>query len=270
MKKILFLFYLLISCLAQNVVDVSLIDSYIKPEQPQKLILFFYTSESVKSKILINDKYDLVISDSLKDEHKFEYEISNMTLTDNILSCKIYLAFNEKEYFMADSFQVKTNYEIKGLEDNSYNLFKMCCLGGTVFGMPNPSLVIMNGKNYLSLSKEIALFTFYSNSYKYPAGYVALGYTFIDKSELKHLMRVGYKHIIDLPIIEYISLGFNFFTDFKGHYGVGGEVALGLFKISNQFTIYGQYRYNYLIKNSKSHFHEISIGLYSSFFSINF
>lgn len=269
MKKILLLSFLFISCFAQNIVDISLIDAYVKPEQPQKLIIFFYSSDSVKSKIVINEKYDLVVSDSLKDEHKFEYEIENMNLKDNILRCKIYLSYENNEYFFADSFQVKTNYEIKGLEDESYSLFKMCCLGGTVFGMPNPSLVIRNGKEHLSLSKEIALFTFYSNSYKYPAGYVALGYTFIDKSNIKHLLRIGYKHIFDLPVIEYISPGLGIFTDFKGNYGATGDIALGLLKISNNFTFYGQYRFNYII-NEKTHFHEISIGLYSSFFSINF
>lgn len=270
MKKAFVFLLFLIKFFAQETTGVTLIDSYITPEAPPRLVLFFYSSDSVFSKVKLDGSNEINISEKKTDEHKIEYNISSLTFTNNLIKGIILISKDNKDFYTADSFEIELNYEMKETKEKSYSLFTMCCLGGTVFGMPYPAFVIRDGKNYFSLNKEIAVVTFNSNSYrKFPLGYINVDYTFIDKSEIKHIFRTGYKHIIQTPVLEYLSPGLNFFTDFKGRNGISADLSVGLFDISSVFTLYTRYRYNCILNNSKETFHEISIGLYSGFFSIN-
>src|SRR3989339_701783 len=116
------------------------------------------------------------------------------------------------------------------MEDES-NFLLLCLFGGTVFLIPNPVLVITEDENFL---------------------------------------RLGYKRIIETPGIQYISPGLNGFTNFNGFNGISPELSIGWFKIFNTFSVYTRYRFNFKPGESESNFHEISLGLYSSFFSFYF
>ena len=83
-------------------------------------------------------------------------------------------------------------------------------------------------------------------------------------------MRIGYKQIYQIPVLEYVSPGMDVFTNFLGYNGVSAGISVGWFKISNVFTVFTKYRYNFKPGEEKDDFHEISMGLYSDFFSINF
>ncbi|MBZ0199112.1 MAG: hypothetical protein K8H86_04535, partial [Ignavibacteriaceae bacterium] len=105
---------------------------------------------------------------------------------------------------------------------------------------------------------------------KYPMGYFSAEYSYIINAPVRNFLRVGYKHIIEIPVFEYIAPGLNGFTNFKGFNGISPEVSLGLFRAFNAFTVYTRYRFNAMPGQKGSEFHEFSIGLYTNFFSLNF
>ena len=127
----------------------------------------------------------------------------------------------------------------------------------------------MNGDSHFSLVKEMPLLTFFSSGYNYPSTYISLEYAHVFDAPIKNFLRLGYKKIIQLPVIEYMSPGVNLFTDFLGLNGISPEISIGWFKVYNVFTVYSKYRYNYKPGGSNADFQEITVGLYSNFFSIN-
>jgi hypothetical protein len=133
--------------------------------------------------------------------------------------------------------------------------------------VPAPVYVKAKDKDYFSLTKEIPMFFIRSRGYQYPTGYFSAEYSHIFNAQVKNYFRLGYKHIIEIPWIEYISPGFNGFTNFKGFNGISPEVSLGLFRIANTFTFYTRYRFNAKPSEAGSEFHEFNIGLYSGFFA---
>jgi hypothetical protein len=150
------------------------------------------------------------------------------------------------------------------------NLLLLCLFGATVFVVPSPTYVIEKSEDYFSLTKEIPLISIRGTGYKYPTGYFSAEYSYIFNAPVKNFLRIGYKHLIEIPGIEYLSPGINGFTNFNGFNGISPEVSLGLFKIVNTFTVYARYRFNFKPSDKGSEFHEFSIGLYSSFFSLYF
>jgi len=56
--------------------------------------------------------------------------------------------------------------------------------------------------------------------------------------------------------------------DFNTNQGISPELSVGLFTIKDTFTFYARYRYNLKLHTEGTNFHEITIGLYSGFFSL--
>ena len=272
MLKILSVFILFLGFSFSQTIDeieVFLIDSYVTTKVRPKFKLSFYTSENCKSKILLDGKYEIVISDTLTDEHKKEIDITQYKLSGNPVYYEVLVALEEK-YVVADKIELALNFDMKEVQQMDYSLFKMCCIGGAVFGMPYPTYVKFDGKEYFGVTKEFALLSISGNDFNYPNGYIAAEYAHIFKSDkFKNVLRLGYKHIFVTPIVEYISPGVSGFTDFAGRSGISTEISVGVWKISNVFTLYGRYRYSFQPINDGLKYQELTIGLYSSFFSIN-
>ena len=83
----------------------------------------------------------------------------------------------------------------------------------------------------------------------------------------KNYLRAGYKQLYEIPYVEYLSPGVSLYTNFLGNNGIGLETSIGLFTIVDTFTLYTRYRFNIKMGDTPGNFHEISLGLYSSFFS---
>jgi hypothetical protein len=275
MKKlfVLFLFLMGLHCtlIAQTDsvgIEITIIDSYITPELPHTFVLSFFTSDSCTSTLKLGGKYTYKVSEKPTDSHKIEVDLSNLKFDSLLIHYTITVTGKNKKESL-QSFETILSDESLLVKNRDLNLFNICCLGGTIFGLPSPTYVIMNGKSYFALSKEIPLFSFYSGGYNYPSSYIGIEYKYIPKFEAKHQLGLGYKLVFQLPVIEYITPGVNYFTNFLGNYGLSFETSIGLFRFYNVFTFYTRYRYNQFIGDEKSHFHEISIGLYSNFFSLN-
>jgi hypothetical protein len=272
-KLILFILFLTVNGFAQNdfaeddSIEVYVIDSFIPPDNPDVFNLSFFTSESAKSKVIFDEEFEFDISQELSEEHRIQVDLTKIDFSTQTVSYVIFVEDSLGVTNRSEEYEFELQEDIQ-MEGES-NFLLLCLFGGTVFLVPHPVFVITEEKNYFSLTKEIALVTF-RGSFRYPAGYIAAEYSHIFNAPYKNFLRLGYKHIIETPAIEYISPGLNGFTNFNGFNGISPELSVGWVTIFNTFTVYTRYRYNFKPGESGNNFHEISLGLYSSFFSFYF
>src|SRR3989339_2104269 len=230
-------------------VEIFIIDSYITPETPNKFILSFFTSDSTTSKLIIMDKKIFDVSKKLSENHKIEIELSQLNL-DSAMFKYVVVAYDRKgNETRSEVYQVEIPQGLVISEEQDIGIFRIC-LGGIVFAIPSPTYLWMNNEHHWSITKEIPLFSFYSVGYNYPVGYLGVEYSYVFESDRKNFLRVGYKQIIQVPEIKYISPGLNYFTDFNGYNGLSAELSIGLFQIQNIFTFYTRYRYNFQLQNN--------------------
>jgi hypothetical protein len=251
----------------EDSIEVYVIDSFIPPDNPTVFNLSFFSSEPAKSKVVFNEDIEFEISNELSEEHRIQIDLTKADFKTETVSYIIFVEDSLGKINQSDKYEFELQEEVQ-MEGES-NFLLLCLFGGTVFLLPNPVLVITEEESYFSLTKEIALLTF-RGSYRYPAGYIAAEYSHIFGAPQKNILRLGYKHFIVTPGIEYISPGLNGFTNFQGFNGISPEVSIGWFKIFNTFTVHTRYRFNFKPGASGSNFHEVSLGLYSSFFSLYF
>lgn len=268
-----FVFILSIKIFAQadstsSSVEIFVIDSYITQEVPNKFVLSFSTSDSCKSKLNVMNRNLFDVSKSFTDNHKIEIELSKLRTDSSLIKYEIFVYSRDGKETKSDQYEVEIPKNIIPSPELNSGLFKIC-LGGIVFAIPSPAYVINNGEYHWGISKEIPLLSFYSVGYNYPEGYIAAEYSHIFGGDRQNFLRFGYKQIIQINEIKYVSPGLNFFTDLQGYNGLSAEFSVGLFQIQNIFTVYTRYRYNFQLKSGGTDFHEFSFGLYSNFFSLN-
>ncbi len=248
--------------------EIYLIDSYVTPEKPNTFVLTFFTSVPTKSSVLIDRKYDYKISETLSEEHKLKLDISGLKFDKEIVTYIINVEDSSGRKSISERYEFNQPHEIK-VESES-NFLMLCLFGGAVFALPSPVFVKAKTENYFSLTKEFNLITLRGKGLKYPMGYFSAEYSYIINAPVRNFFRIGYKHIIEIPWFEYLAPGVNGFTNFKGFNGISPEVSVGLFRAFNAFTVYTRYRFNAKPGEKGSEFHEFSLGLYTSFFTLNF
>lgn len=253
----------------EDSLEIFIIDAYVTPELPHTLELSFFSSEEVKTKIEIDNKYLIEISDTFAIDHAADINFMNYKFSKKFIPFKILSETKNGKLHVSETFELILPYEEyietkEGSEPISQILF-----GVFLYLLPSPSMIYTENDNYFSLTKELPIITFYSSGYNYPSGNISLEYTHVYKESINNYLRAGYKHFFPVSYLEYISPGITGFTNFNGFNGVGAEISIGLFKIYEVFTVYSRYRFNLNPSNTDQHFHEISIGLYSHFFTID-
>ncbi len=251
---------------AQDSIEVTVIDSYVSPEKPYTFMLSFFTSSECKSKVLIDNKYEYPVSTKYTVNHNIKIDLSNLNFKTKSIPYIITVRDSAGHTFKSDVYDFELPGEVKIQSESNFLL--LCLFGGTVFALPSPVYVSQNGKNYFSITKEIPIISIRSSNFNYPAGYFSAEYSHIFNAPYKNFLRIGYKQLIVVPGIQYVSPGLDWFTNFKGFNGASAELSIGWFKLLNTFTVYTRYRFNLEPNDTKNNFHEISIGLYSSFFSV--
>lgn len=246
-------------------IEVYLIDAYVQPEPPQKFILSFFTSDIAKSVVLIDGRYSYPVSNEFTDMHKTQIDMVDMKFNEKIVPFVIITENENGKTFTSESFDFDLPFEPEIIGGS--NIVQLCLFGGSIFLLPYPNYVIQNGQNYFSLTKEIPIISFRSSNLNYPAGFLSLEYSYIFDAETNNYLRAGYKKIFELQYLKYLSPGVTLYTNFLGNNGVGLELSAGLFTIVDTFTLYARYRYNLKPGDSSDNFHEMSLGLYSGFFS---
>ena len=246
--------------------EVFLIDAYVKQEPPYIFILSFYTSEVCLSNVIIDNKYEYLVSSGLSEAHSAKIDITALKFLDKNVSFIIETIDSSGKKSKSESFEFDLPYEPIISEGSS--IWTLCLFAGSVFVLPMPGYVNANGNSYYSLTKELPIVSFRSKKGNYPASYFSFEYTYIFDAEDKNFARFGYKRIIPIDYIEYISPGITAYTNFNGQNGFSPELSVGWFTLLDTFTLYTRYRYNYKPGDSNSNFHEINLGLYTRFFSL--
>ena len=246
-------------------IEVYLIDAYCSREMPYTFKLSFYTSDLCKSKVVLEDEYEFVVSDEFADMHKADININDLTFNDKFVNFKIVTETGTGAIFKSENFDFDLPFEPQIKEGS--DLFTLCLFGSAIFLLPYPGYVYDGNSSYFSLTKEIPVLSFRSKSLNYPAGYISLEYSYIFNADNPSYLRAGYKRIFDVSEIQYISPGLSLYTNFNVNQGISPELSLGLFTIEETFTFYVRYRYNFALHNSGTNFQEFYIGLYSAFFS---
>lgn len=252
----------------EDTVEIYLIDSFIPPENQEQLHISFSTSEDCKSKILLDNKYEFSVSDDYQSFHQIVIDIQDLNFSSNIVPFICIVETNDGRTFKSEKYEI--NIQRKSELDISKNYLWSCLFGGIFFLTPSFNYVLHHSDDYFSLKKEIPVISFYSKKFNRPFGYLALEYSHINNFKYKNYLSAGYKQLIDIPVLDYVSPGINLMTNFNGFNGISTEISLGLIKIYNVFTIYSRYRFNFQPNKSGTEFHEFSIGLFSSFFSFQF
>jgi hypothetical protein len=247
-------------------IEVYLIDAYCTREMPYKFKLSFYTSEVCKSKVILEEKYEYIVSSDFVDMHKAEININDLSFDNQIIYFIIITEKETGEVYNSEKFDFDLPFEpqIKSGSD----IFTLCLFGSVIFLLPYPNYVFDSNSNYFSLTKEIPFISFRSRSLNYPSGYLSVEYSYIFNMDNPSYLRMGYKRIIEISHIEYLSPGISLYTDFDINQGISPELSAGLFTIEETFTFYVRYRYNFTLHSGGTNFQEINIGLYSGFFSL--
>lgn len=253
----------------ENELEIFIIDAFVTPEKPHTFKLSFFTSKEVVSEILIDNEYRLKISEQFIEDHSAKIDFTEFDFSNKFIPYKIICENKNGEITESENFELILPYEEFIETKEGDDPISTILFGMLLYILPSPNMLIIESENYFSLSKELPIITFYSSGYNYPSASISLEYTHIYESDIYNYLRVGYKHFIPIDVIEYVSPGLTGFTNFNGNNGLGLETSIGLFKVYDIFTFYSRYRYNISLDETKINFHEISIGLYSHFFTID-
>jgi hypothetical protein len=252
----------------QDSIEVYILDSYIPMEKPNSFLLSFITSDSAKTFLIINGKYSIIISKEYVENHKAEIDLSQYKFDSLSISYVVNAEDKRGNKYLSQVYEVDLPVE-REIKSHA-NVFSNCLIGGLIFAIPSPQIIFASGKNSFGITKEIPVLASFSGGYNYPVNYFSIEYSHSPKLITKNLFRIGYKQLFEISVVEYISLGINGFSNFKGLNGISPEISIGLYRFSNLFTIYGRYRYNFKPNDSNIQFSELSIGLFTSFFTIQY
>lgn len=247
-------------------VEIFLIESYVPQENQNIFNISFITSEECKSKLIIAGEYKFDISNTLTENHKAQINLFGLTFDSANVPFEIKVTDSLGREYTSEQYEFAL-YSLNRSAVGSADMFS-CLLGGAFFLTPS-GVYIPGDPHRWGLTKEIPIVSFFTKGYRYPNSYISAEYqhTF-EGIDNKNILRAGYKHLLQVPVFEYLSAGLTAYTNFKGNNGFSPEISLGLIKFYNVFTIYARYRYTINPSNSDKNFQGVSLGLYSSFFSL--
>ncbi len=250
-------------------IDIFIINSFVTPEVPHIFSLSFFTSESVKSKVVIDEKYEIIISDKYLEDHSTEIDFTDYKFVKEDVPYVIIVEDESGKKTVSEINEIILPYDEFVETKEGSNPITTLLFGIGLWLLPSPNLVVYQDKNYFGITKEIPIITFYSSGYAKPSGNISLEYSHVYNAPIPDFLRVGYKQIYYVDYIEFISPGVSTFTNFNGFNGIGAEVSVGLFKFFDAFTVYSKYRFNFQPTKTENNFHEVSLGLYSHFLTID-
>ncbi|NUN07632.1 MAG: hypothetical protein HUU54_00475 [Ignavibacteriaceae bacterium] len=248
-------------------VEVILIEAYVTQDDPDHLILSFFTSEPVKSRLLFGKGEEMTVNGSFVDNHKVKLNISGVKSDTTFLEFVVLVEREDGTGNSSEVFEVELpRREIVQLAQESGALTG-CLIGGMVYMIPGVVHYYEAGESYFGIDKELPVISYFRGGYNYPVGYLALEYIHLPKAVTKNFVSITANGILEFKPVEYLSAGIGYTTDFRKSNSLTLDVSVGLFRVLNVFTFYVENRFGYY-PSAKSGYSQQSIGLFSSFFSI--
>jgi len=255
---------------AQSTFEFYLLNSFITEENPPQLSVSFLTTQKSKSSIIIIGTGKFPVSQKLSTRHNFKISLNKINVKKNIVYFLEGVNAQGKT-FRSDTFYVDLpEAQFKNIPQEK-NILPIVYLGVLTFFTPMPGILNGNGINKIvTLNKELPIIAFGGSEGKYPFLFLSFEYSYLLNKNLKNLGSIGLNYLIPIKYLEYISTGIALTTDFNNNLGISPDLALGLFNVYNAFTVYVKYKFDYFKAKSIPYYHEIKLGLYAKFFSINF
>lgn len=254
----------------ESTTEIYLIESFVPVEAKTEFHLGFYTSEACKSKIIVAGKYEFPVSDILTENHKSKINISSIP-TDTLFLPFVIVVENESGIISSSEqyeLQIPAKNEVP-LAESSGGEFAGCLFGAAMYAIPTIDYNFYKGKSTWGLSKELPIVSFYNRGYNFPTHYIAVEYSYVNDVMNRNLGRLGWKYIYDLSVGEFLILGINGVTDFKGYNGISPDISWGLYSFNDVYTLYARYRYSTNFSATARDCHTISLGLCTWFFSVH-
>lgn len=248
-------------------VEIFLIDAFVD-EETDILSISYFTEPATKSRIKIDNLDEIKVSDSLAENHTIDIELKDKKIKKEVVPFYVIAIDSLGKEHRSENFEFEMPREIVVEERSS--LWNLCLFSTTTFLLPYPAYIFTGDEDYWGITKEIPLIFIRATDIGYPIGYFSAEYSHIFEAPRRNFLRIGYKQLIEIPYLEYVSPGINGFTDFTGFNGISPEVSVGFFRFFDAFTLYGRYRFNYKPGDIDSQFSEVYIGLYSGFFALYF
>lgn len=256
--------------------EVYLIDNYVKEDGNLKiLVLSWMTNLPCKSKVQMNELGEFLVSDTLTDFHQVNIDLSNFKIASGEQYFTIILELEDGRIISSEKYSFSVPFEENKASTDvqtskSYYLYNFI-YGITLWLFPSPTIAFENQKTKFALIKELPIISVGSSSaYKnFPYFYFYAGYSHIFNGNLKNSFRSGIKYLYELSELKhFISLGAGVVNNFKGANGFSTEAGFSFLKVLNTFELYTSYSYNFMSDSDKN-FGLLSIGLFTSSFSIN-
>lgn len=90
-----------------------MIDSYATSELPHTFVLSFFTSDSVTSKLVINNKIEKEVSAELMDNHKIKVDLTGLTFDSSYVPFEIYVYDRNGIESRSETFQLYIPFKKK-------------------------------------------------------------------------------------------------------------------------------------------------------------
>ncbi|MBN8544825.1 MAG: hypothetical protein J0L60_01725 [Ignavibacteria bacterium] len=254
---------------AEDSVGVYVIESYVREEEKNEIVIYFFTTSPAKASVVFEGKQRFVVSDTLGESFRFTTDVSNVKASSQLLKVIIYVEDALGNKSSSEEFEIKLPFEPQ-IEGTWLGYLTDCTLGGLAFLVPSVGTSLFKNENRFSFFKEIPVVVFQSEISELPWMAFSLEYAHTPDIDFRNRFFAGVKFPFDVPIIKYAAPGISYTTNFLGVNGISPEISLGFFEIFRVINFNLKARYNYFPSAEGLNHFDINIGLTSYFLTFSF
>jgi len=254
---------------AEDSVGVYVIESYVREEEKNEIVIYFFTTSPAKASVVFEGKQRFVVSDTLGESFRFTTDVSNVKASSQLLKVIIYVEDTLGNKSSSEEFEIKLPFEPQ-IEGTWLGYLTDCTLGGLAFLVPSVGTSLFKNENRFSFFKEIPVVVFQSEISELPWMAFSLEYSHTPDIDFRNRFFAGVKFPFDIPIIKYAAPGISYTTNFLGVNGISPEISLGFFEIFRVINFNLKARYNYFPSVEGLNHFDINIGLTSYFLTFSF
>lgn len=249
--------------------SVYVIESYVRQEEKNEIVIYFFASEPVKAWVVFDGNQRFTVSDTLGESFRFVTDIQSVKATSTILKAIVYVENASGEKSSCEEFEIKLPFEPE-IEGTALGYLADCTLGGISFLVPSPGFTLFRDQNRFSFFKELPLVVFQSEISTYPWMAFSVEYAHTPDIDFRNRFFAGLKFPVEVPVINYIAPGLSYSTNFLGVNGLSPEISFGLIEVFRVINLNIKARYNWYPSAGNNDNFDFNIGLTSYFLTLAF